>query len=431
MNMNLFGHAGHWLMVDCGVTFNSALTPGSDDSEQNHDVVSADPSFISSRKECLAGIVITHAHEDHLGALPYLWQRFRCPVYTTPYTAEILRRKLSSGNLLSKMPIIEVASSSKVDIGPFIVQWLGITHSLPEAHALVIRTAAGTIFHTADWKIDLAPITDKPFNNHPFKRLSKENVTAMVCDSTNAIRPGHSVSESACLEGLQELVSNAAGRVIVGCFSSNIARLITLARIAQKTGRYFSLLGRSLQNTVGAAKATGHWPEDLPVLDAFNTGYLLPHEVLAVATGSQGEPRAALANLARDGHRDVVLEQGDLVIFSAIVIPGNELAIQNLVKLFNSRKIQTVLSEDTAKPIHASGHPCQEELRQMYSWVQPSVAIPTHGEFAHMQANADIAKQAHVPQCLTGKNGDLFVIAPNVSLRKNAVKTGRIPLVNH
>lgn len=431
MNMNLYGHGGQWLMMDCGITFNSPLCPESEakiSGLHKHQVVAADPSFISQRKEQLAGIVITHAHEDHIGALPYLWRRFKCPVYTTKYTAEILRRKLSRDGLGDNIPIIEIASGERIDIGVFNVEWLMITHSLPEAHAFVIRTSAGNVFHTADWKIDLTPVTDKPFNAHAFKLLAKQNILAMVCDSTNANRAGHSVSEQACYEGLKKAISNAKGRVIVGCFSSNIARLITLAKIAKETGRYFALFGRSLQNTMGAAKATGHWPDDLPVMDAFHAGYLLPQEVLAVATGSQGEPRAALNQMAKDSYRNVSLEEGDLVIFSSIVIPGNEESIDNLLKAYKGRKIETLMADDSALPIHASGHPCQEELKLMYQWVQPQIAVPTHGEVEHLLANADIAQQSHVPRSLTGVNGDLFKLAPEVKVVKQAVKAGRIAL---
>lgn len=435
MNMNLYGHAGSWLMVDCGITFQSPLHPEYLQAEGSSvlardifDVVSADPSFISSRKQQLAGIVITHAHEDHVGALPYLWQRFKCPVYTTKYTAEILRRKLNRDNLAQRMPIIEVETNQRVDIGPFNVEWLGITHSIPEPHALMIRTEAGSVFHTADWKIDKKPITDQPFNAHPFKLLAKQNVNAMVCDSTNALRPGHSISESECSAGLQELVEQATGRVVVGCFSSNIARMISLAKIAQKTGRYLALFGRSLQNTVGAAKATGHWPDELNVIDAYHAGYLLKHEVLAVATGSQGESRAALSQMAQDNYRNLSLEADDLIIFSSIIIPGNEKLIDRMIEQFNQRKIRTVLAEEHSKPIHASGHPYQDELKLMYEWVKPQLAIPTHGEPKHLRANADIASQCHVPKSLTGLNGDLFIIAPQPKLVKGAVKTGRIPL---
>jgi len=435
MNMNLYGHAGSWLMVDCGVTFQSPLQPEYLQAPSNttiardmFDVVSADPSFISSRKGQLAGIVITHAHEDHIGALPYLWQRLQCPVYTTKYTAEILRRKLQRDNLAERMPIIEVQSGQRVDIGPFNVEWLGITHSIPEPHALVIRTEAGSIFHTADWKIDAQPITDKAFSAQPFRSLAKQNISAMVCDSTNALRTGHSVSESAWYQGLLELVQNAPGRVVVGCFSSNIARMISLAKIAEKTGRYLALFGRSLENTVGAAKATGHWPEDLKVIDAYHAGYLLKHEVLAVATGSQGERQAALSQMAQDNYRNLSLEADDLVILSSIIIPGNEKLIDSMLEKFQKRKIHIVLADSHPTPIHASGHPCQDELKQMYAWVKPHIAIPTHGEPKHLVANAEMAKQSHVPRCLTGLNGDLFIIAPEHKVIKGAVKTGRIPL---
>lgn len=429
MNMNLYGHAGQWLMVDCGLTFNSPLNSEEDGQSgtlNKHEIVAADPAFISRRRESLAGIVITHAHEDHLGALPYLWHRFKCPVYTTKYTAEILRRKLSRNGSKTNMPIIEVESGQKIDVGGFNVEWILITHSLPEPHALVIKTAAGSIFHTADWKIDLAPVTDKPFRDHPFKLMRKQNILAMVCDSTNAMREGHSISEQQCYHGLKKLVYGAKGRVVVGCFSSNIARLITLAKIAKETDRYFVLLGRSLQNTVAAAKATGHWPDELSTMDSHHAGYLLPEEVLAVATGSQGEPRAALNRLAKDNYRDLSLDEGDLVIFSSIVIPGNEKPIENLLSAFKARKIATVMSKDSDLPIHASGHPCQDELKQMYEWVRPQIAVPTHGEVAHMIANAEMARLSHVPKSLTGLNGDLFVLAPEQKVIKDCVKTGRI-----
>lgn len=416
-------------MVDCGITFDEPLTVTDQKSiGRRHDVVCADPSFIAQQKENLAGIIITHAHEDHIGALPYLWQRFKCPVYTTAYTAEILRRKLARDGKNANMKIVEVGTAENVDIGNFNVQWMPITHSIPEPHALLIKTEVGSIFHTADWKIDATPVTGKPFNSNLFKLLKKQNVLAMVCDSTNANREGHSISEHECYHGLKSLISKAQGRVVVGCFSSNIARLITLAKIAAQTGRYLCLFGRSLQNTVGAAKATGHWPDELPLIDSHHAGYLLPQEVLAVATGSQGEPRAALSNLAKDTYRDLALDKGDMVIFSSIVIPGNEKSIGNLVKAFNASGIETVQAEQTDLPIHASGHPCQDELRLMYDWVRPQVAVPTHGEEVHMQSNAQIAKECHVPRSLTGKNGDLFMLAPHVGLHRQAIKTGRIAL---
>jgi len=429
MNLNLYGHAGRWLMVDCGVTFNSPLTPqrsAAHTSTELAEVVTADPAFICDQVDNLCGIVITHAHEDHIGALPHLWPRFKCPVYTTPFTAEILRRKLNGTGLLEKMPIIEVQSGDTINIGPFNLIWLAITHSIPEPHALIIKTAAGSVFHTADWKMDASPILGRAFKPAVFNRLAQQNITAMVCDSTNALRSGFSVSEADCAAALLHVISSAKARVVVTGFSSNVGSLISLARIAVKTGRYLALLGRSLDNMVGAARATGHWPEDLIVIDAQHVGYLPKHEVLVVATGSQGEPRAALSRLADDRHPLLLLEQEDLVIFSSIIIPGNEMLIARLVEKFKARHITTMQSHDTDLPIHVSGHPNGAELDLLYRWVQPKIAVPTHGEAAHLAENANIARAAGVPIQLCGQNGDLFELAPNPRLWPGYAKVGRL-----
>ena len=430
MNLNLYGHAGRWLMVDCGVTFNSPLAPQRDGAQSvmQAEVLAADPGFISAQKENLCGIVITHAHEDHIGALPQLWPRFNCPVYTTPFTAEILRRKLAGTGLLDKMPLIEIASGATLNVGPFCLHWLAITHSIPEPHALLIKTAAGNVFHTADWKMDAGPIVGRAFKDAVFKRLAQHNITAMVCDSTNALRDGFSVSETDCAAALQQVIKAASGRVVVSGFSSNVGRLISLARIAAATGRYLALLGRSLNNMVGAARATGYWPDELTVVDAAHIGYLPKEEVLVIATGSQGEPRAALSRLADDNHPLLLLEQGDLVIFSSIIIPGNEMLISRLVEKFHARKIQTLQSHDTELPVHVSGHPNRGELDLLYRWVQPQIAVPVHGEPAHLAANAAVAKAAGVPQQLTGLNGDLFVLAPTPRLWPGFTRAGRIAL---
>ncbi len=427
MNMNLYGHAGRWLMVDCGVSFNEPLNDSAID-QTSHEVVCADPAFISARKSQLSGIVITHAHEDHIGAVAHLWPRFGCTVYASPFAAAVLERKLANIGRAGRVPIVIMQPEQAQTIGPFTLTFVGITHSLPEPFACLIETEAGRVFHTADWKIDGSPITGQPFSSSRFKRLGKGHIDAMVCDSTNALREGHSISERACHAGLLNLIKPAKGRVVVGCFSSNIARLITLAKIAQQTGRYLLLLGRSLQINMGIAKATGHWPEELTVVDSSHGGYLLPEEVLAVATGSQGEPRAALSNLSRDQYRDLSLAKGDKVIFSSMIIPGNEKAIAQLVERFQKSGIETIEAHQTELPIHASGHPNQDELRHMYHWIKPHIAIPTHGEMAHMQANADIAQQCHVPVQLVGSNGDVFVISPRPKKISAAVKAGRIPV---
>ena len=426
MNMNLYGHDGQWLMVDCGVSFNEPLTP---DDLRTSEIVCADPRFISEQKERLVGIVITHAHEDHVGALPFLWRRFKCPVYTTAFTAEVLRRKLVQVGLTDQVPIIEVAENESKKIGVFNVKWLELTHSVPEPYAMTIDTPVGKIFHTGDWKIDKKPILGEAFSPAAFKALAKENILAMVCDSTNALKDGFSPSETDCYQGLLTTIAAEKNRVVVGCFSSNVARLVALGQIAKETGRYLALIGRSLTNMVSAARVTGHWPDDLPIIEAAHLGYLPKEEVLAVVTGSQGEPRATLNRLAADNCFDLSLDADDLVIFSAMRIPGNEQAIDRLVAQFKGRKIRTLQAHETDKVIHVSGHPCREELKQLYAWVQPQIAIPVHGEPKHLDANADVARLSHVPQQLVGRNGDLYQLAPSVSVRRQQVKVGRIALL--
>ena len=423
MNMNMYGHDQQWLMVDCGITFDAPLTPG---ERQHFRVVAADPQFISQQKQNLVGIVITHAHEDHIGGIAHLWRRFSAPIYTTPFTAEVLRRKLAQVGLAGKVPIIEVQALESVQVGHFTIRWLPITHSLPEPFALTISTPVGAVLHTADWKIDKSPVVGKPFEAEIFSQLAEENLLAMVCDSTNALKSGHSVSEFECRKGLLKTIEAQQGRVVVSCFASNVARLLSLAYVAQQTGRYMAVLGRSLQNMVSIARLTGHWPQEVSLVDASHLGYLPANEVLAVATGSQGEPRAALHRLAHDNHFDLNLDGGDCVVFSAMEIPGNEDAIARLVKQFESRNIDVVLSGSSDYPIHASGHPNKDELTMMYKWVKPQIAIPVHGEAEHLEANARVAKSSGVPKSFVGNNGDLYQLAPQPMLKRGWTKAGRI-----
>ncbi|GGF54752.1 MBL fold hydrolase [Alteromonas lipolytica] len=430
MNMNLYGHAGQWLMVDCGVTFDEPLVAPylNAGPAGKHHVVAPDPAFITQQREQLAGLVITHGHEDHVGAVAAIWPRLNCPVYTTPFTAEILHRKLAQAGLAGKVPVRVITPDSQVQIGPFLVHWLAITHSIPEPQALLIETAVGTVLHTADWKIDAQPISGKPFDAGLYRQLGNTGLLAVVGDSTNALKPGFSISERICGEGLNTMIKQCTGRVVVSCFGSNIARLISLARIAQKTGRYMALLGRSLENMLGVARKTGYWPDDLEIVDKSHIGYLPPSEVLVVATGSQGEPRAAVNRLAIDASPFFELEAGDTVIFSSIVIPGNEKAVERLIEKLQKKQVQVIQSEDSDVPIHASGHPCQEELKLMYQWTKPYIAIPVHGEPEHLQAHADIAKSLGVQRTYVGRNGDLYLLAPQPGIRRNRVKAGRIAL---
>ncbi|WP_394170173.1 ribonuclease J [Saccharospirillum alexandrii] len=420
MNLNLYGHDDQWLMVDCGVTFADP-----DQAHQPH-VQMPDPAFIAERADHLAGIVITHAHEDHLGALPYLWRRFKGRVYTTAFTAEVLRRKLVEFNLAGQISIEVVKPGDRRQIGPFNVEWLNITHSIPEPQALMIRTPVGSVFHTADWKLDPAPVIGPPIAPKIFQALADESPSAMVCDSTNALVDGHSVSESELIPGLRKIIENARGRVVVSCFASNVARLVTLMQAADQTGRRVALLGRSLKNMVSAAKATGYWDSKHRFIDPFDLGFFPREHFMAIATGSQGEPRAALSRLAKDTHPDLTLEAGDTVVFSARIIPGNEVLVDALIRALKARDIIVITAEEAGLPIHASGHPAADELTQMYQWVKPELAIPVHGEPAHMAANAKLARIAGVTRQLTGQNGDLFYIKPVVGIRRKAVATGRL-----
>ena len=419
MNLNLFGHAGQWLMVDCGITFekNDANSGGGNRVEM------PDPIFISNRSDALVGMIATHAHEDHIGAIAHLWPQLKCPIYTTPFTRNVLLRKLRQKGI--DAPIVIVQEGETITLGGFRVTWLPITHSTAETNALLIETSAGRVLHTADWKIDLAPIVGRAFEPDVYRRLGDDGIDAIVCDSTNANQAGHSISESELFEGLLASVKGSTGRVVVGCFSSNVARLQTLGHVAEVSGRYIGVIGRSIEAMVMSARMAGYLKEHFNLVNSFNLGYLLPNEVLAVATGSQGESRAALQRLAMDTHPDITLAAGDHVIFSAKTIPGNEVDVGRLVAALESKGVEVTLSETSSRPIHASGHPCREELQQMYDWVKPKIAIPVHGEAMHMQCNADIAKSCGVPIQLTGSNGDVFDIVAGRKL-KERVPVGRL-----
>lgn len=424
MNMNLYGHDDQWLMVDCGVTFATPDAP----LDEPH-IQMADPAFIADRREQLAGLVITHAHEDHIGAVAHLWPFLRCPVYTTPFTAEILRRKLVEAQIYGIVPVHVVPVGGHQQIGVFSVDWVTLTHSIPEPQALVISTPAGRAFHTADWKLDANPVLGPPYDPKEYARLGEQDIQAMICDSTNAMLPGHSESESELFPGLLDAVNAATGRVVVTCFASNLARLVTLSRVAEATNRHICLLGRSLRNMVSAATVTGTWPGKNGFVPPEHLGYLPRHAVMAIATGSQGESRAALAKLSRDHFHHMQLDEGDTVIFSARMIPGNEEAVETLIKRLHYKGVDVITADDTARPIHASGHPSQDELTAMYQWVKPRVAIPVHGEPPHLAANGQVAAEQGVPRQLIGRNGDLYFIAPVPGIRRGAVSTGRLGLI--
>lgn len=420
MNLNLYGHAGKWLMVDCGVTFEKP------EGAINNRVEMPDPLFISSRQPALVGIIATHAHEDHIGALAHLWDQFRCPIYTTAFTRQVLQRKFRQQGI--QAPIVTVAPDEVLSLEPFAIRWLPITHSTPETSALLISTPVGHVLHTADWKLDPAPIVGAALDSSLFTQLAQQNINAIVCDSTNAPQSGSSVSEGELFEALLAAVRASTGRVVLACFASNIARLQTLGNVAHVCGRYLGLLGRSLHNMASCARAAGYLREHFNPVDNQDLAWLQAQELMLIATGSQGEPNAALHRLAMDTHPDISLEAGDHVIFSAKTIPGNEADVERLINLFTAKGIRVTHAGQLSsadKPLHASGHPCADELLHMYRWVKPTIAIPVHGENEHMRCNAAIAKAAGVPFQLRGNNGDLFDLL-GAKVKRGAAPVGRL-----
>ncbi|MGF1591952.1 MAG: ribonuclease J [Kiloniellaceae bacterium] len=417
MNLNLYGHDGAWLMVDLGITFGDARLPGID-------VEMPDPAFIVERREQLAGLILTHAHEDHLGAVPYLWEQLRCPVYATKFTAALLRRKLAEVGLLDEVPLTEVPLSGTFSVGPFEIELITLTHSIPEPNAVVIRTAAGTVLHTGDWKLDPTPLVGDSYDEQRLKALADENVLAMVGDSTNAMVWSPAGSEAEVREQMLKVVGSLKQRVAVACFASNVARLETMIRVAEDCGRRVCLLGRSMHRIVDCAREAGYLTGHRPFVAEEEVDYLPRDEVLLLCTGSQGEPRAALWRIARGDYNGVSLDRGDAVIFSSRVIPGNEMTIFELQNALAEAGVQVITDHD--HDIHVSGHPGRDELVQMYQWVRPRVAVPVHGEARHLAAHAEIAKECQVPQQVVGRNGAVIRLAPGEATIVDEVPSGRL-----
>ena len=430
MNLNLYGHNGKWLMVDFGITFGDETTPGVD-------VITPDPSFISERKRDLAGLVLTHAHEDHLGAVPYLWPKIDCPIYATPFTASVLRRKLAETSFADRVEIIEVPLSGRFSVGPFEVELISITHSIPEPNAIVLRTEVGSVMHTGDWKLDPDPVVGLSTDEQRLIEVGEEGILAMVCDSTNVLVEGVSGSEGDVRENLLQLVQRYDRRVAVACFASNVARLETIANVGEATGRNVALIGRSLWRIYESAKENGYLTDIAPFITERDVGYLPPERVLMICTGSQGEPRAALTRIANGDHPKVSLGRGDAVIFSSRIIPGNEKAIGRLHNKLIEKGIELITASD--EDIHVSGHPARDELLQMYRWIKPQIAVPVHGEFRHMIAHAKLARECQVPQPIITQNGSMVRLAPGRAEIVDEVFSDRlgldgnrlVPLDNH
>ena len=420
MNVNLYGCDGKWLMVDLGMTFSGGEYPGVD-------LVFADLDFIEERTKDLLGIVLTHAHEDHIGAVPYFAGELGVPLYATPFTADLVARKLQEAGLAGQVELNIIDDDhGSFDIGPFNITYLPLAHSIAEGNALLIDTPYGRVFHTGDWKLDEDPIIGEPTTEEELRAIGDEGVHTLVCDSTNVFNPNPSGSEGAVHKGLMEEIARHSGkRVLVTTFASNVARLQTLGEVARETGRQLCIAGRSLDRIIEVAQDNGYL-EDFPQPVDFDTAMRLPRgEVLILATGGQGEPRAALSRIADDNHR-LELVSGDVVLFSSRQIPGNEIAIGKMQNQLAAKGIEMIT--DRQSLIHVSGHPGRPELEALYEWLRPDVLVPVHGEMRHMREQARLGKERGIAKNIVQSNGDIVRLAPGDPGKVAEVLNGRLVL---
>jgi ribonuclease J len=424
MNFNLYGygppHARKWIVVDLGVTFGDQTTPGVE-------VIMPDPRFIEEYADDILGIVLTHAHEDHIGAVGWLWPRLKAPLYATPFTAFLLREKLRDADLLDEVSLTEIPLGGHLTLGPFELDLITLTHSIPEPNGVAIRTPLGVILHTGDWKIDPDPLLGGPTDIDAIRRLGDEGVLAMVCDSTNVFVDGRAGSEADVRVAMNALIAGLKGKVAVACFASNVARMDTSIRAAEACGRRVCLVGRSMHRMAAAAKSVGLFEGIKPFLSEQEAQRLSDNEVLYLCTGSQGEARAALSRIAEGSHPSVKLGLGDHCIFSSRVIPGNDIPIRNLQNKLSDRGVRLYTERDHPG-IHVSGHPCRDELKEMYQWARPQIAVPTHGERRHLIEHSALARDLQVPEQVAPRNGDMVLLAPGKPGIIDEVPSGRLYL---
>jgi len=423
MNLNLYGFGPpdrrKWIIVDMGVTFGGADTPGVD-------IIMPDTGFIEKHRKDILGIVLTHAHEDHMGALARLWPRIKCPVWATPFTMYLVKDRLAEEGLTGKVQLNEVQLGSDFSIGPFDIELITLTHSIPEPNALALRTDLGLVLHTGDWKIDETPALGPAPDEARLRELGDEGILAMVCDSTNVFSPGESGSEDGVRKELHKTIAEYAGRgVAVATFASNVGRLDSVMAAAKANDRSICLIGRSMKRMVGAAKHIGLM-QDVDLIDEDRAAAMPQAHVLYLCTGSQGEPRAALSRIANGEHRSVKFGQGDVVIFSSKIIPGNDKGIFALQNALADDGVEIITEKD--RPIHVSGHPNQDELRRMYEWARPQIGIPTHGERRHLLLHARLAKEYGAKSSMPARNGEMMKLAPNGPDIVDIVPSGRLHL---
>ena len=418
MNVNLYGCRGQWIMVDLGLTFADPTYPGVE-------LILPDLEFIENQQERLAGIVLTHGHEDHIGALPYLAEELKAPLFATPFTAGLIAGKLEEEGLTGHVKLNTVERGGSMELGPFRVSFVALSHSIPEGNGVLIETPFGSVFHTGDWKIDETPVIGEAPSPDILRKIGDQGVLALVCDSTNVFQDQPSGSEESVHAGLLAKVAEATGRVLITTFASNAARLQTIGRVARETGRKVCIAGRSLERILRVAQSTGYM-KDFPTPLGFDEAMRLPRkEVLIIATGGQGEPRAALGRVA-SGNHDLKLSQGDTVIFSSRIIPGNEIAIGRIMNQLSDLGVR-IITERQAH-VHVSGHPGRPELIEMYNWVRPQIVIPVHGEARHLAEQARLALAHGVPHALVQKNGDVIHLAPGDPKKVDEVRVGQLVL---
>jgi ribonuclease J len=421
MNLALYGigsaRGGEWLCVDMGVSFADDLLPGID-------LIMPDIGFLEDERKNLAGIVLTHAHEDHFGAVFDLWPRLKVPVYATPFTAALMAAKKEGELGAPDIPVRIVQPGGRVQIGSFNVEFIPVAHSIPESNALAIRTPLGMVVHTGDWKLDPAPVIGEPTDEKKFRALGEEGVRAVVCDSTNAVREGESPSESEVAKSLNEIVKQAKGRVALTTFASNVARLRSAALAAAEAGREVVVVGRAMERVINVAREM-RLLDGVPPFRGADAYQALPrNRVMVLLTGSQGEPRAALARIATDDHPEIALDAGDTLIFSSRTIPGNEKAVNRIINAMIDLGIEVIT--DRNKLVHVSGHPRRGELARMYEWLKPDVVIPVHGEALHLAENAALARSIGIKEVVVCGNGDVVRLAPAPAQIVDEIVAGRL-----
>jgi ribonuclease J len=416
VNLNVYAHGGRFLVVDCGLGFADDRFPGSD-------LLLPDPDALESVKDRIDALVITHAHEDHIGAVAYLWERLECPIFTTPFTAVVLRQKLKDANVRgANVQAVENLQTRK--IGPFSVKFIPVAHSVPDSSALLIDTPLGRVVHSGDWNLDPTPIMGNITDSAPFIAAGDQGVLAYIGDSTNAMVEGSAGSEKEVEIGLEAEFRKCTGRIAVTIFSSNISRIISISRAAKKCGRRVVVVGRSLHNMIGCALKCGYLEDVEEFLPDTEIPFMNPKEILMLVTGSQGEQRSALAKISRGEFRGISLGKGDTAIFSARAIPGNEREISAVKNNLIGSGVRVVAHYNTQNTIHVSGHPCRDEIAQMYSWVRPKVVIPVHGERMQLEAQAKFARDHKVPTVIVPANGSVIRLAPGTAEIVDHVPTG-------